>query len=116
LLRELVPKATRIAALVWEKSPTKQLFLEEVRPAARQMSMILILQEANTPEAIKSAFGVMQRERAHALIVPTSPFTTNNRKQIVELAGKHRLPTMFESGVSVDEGGLISYGPSDIEM
>ena len=75
-----------------------------------------ILQEANTPEAIKSAFGVMQRERAQALIVPTAPFINNNRKQILELAGKHRLPTMFEARVFVDEGGLMSYGPNRIEI
>ena len=116
LLRELVPKSTRIATLVWEKSLTKQLFLEEVRAAARQMGVTLILQEANTPEAIISAFGVMQRERAQALIVPTAPFIDNNRKQILELAGKHRLPTMFESRAFVDEGGLMSYGPNRIEM
>jgi len=116
LLRELVPKATRIATLVWDKSLTKQLFLEEVRAAARQMGITLILQEADTPEAIKKAFEVMQRERAQALIVPTAPFIANNRKQIVELAGKHRLPTMFESRALVDEGGLMSYGPSQIEL
>jgi putative ABC transport system substrate-binding protein len=58
----------------------------------------------------------MKRERAQALIVPTSPFITNNRKQILELAGKHRLPTMFETRAFVDEGGPMSYGPSNIEM
>jgi len=116
LLRELVPKSTRIATLVWGKSLTKQLFLEEVRAAARQMGITLILQEANTPEAIKSAFGVMQRERAQALIVPTAPFISNNRKLILELAEKHRLPAMFEMREIVDEGGLMSYGPSYIEM
>jgi putative ABC transport system substrate-binding protein len=116
LLRELVPKATRIATLVWEKSLTKRLFLEEVRPAARRMGITLIHQEANTPEALAGAFAVMQRERAQALIVPTAPFINNNRKQILELAAKHRLPTMFEARVMVDEGGLMSYGPSTIEM
>ena len=116
LLRELVPKSTRIATLVWEKSLTKQLFLEEVRAAARQMGITLIHQEVSTAEALAGAFDVMQRERAQALIVPTNPFITNNRKQILELAGKHRLPTMFEIRSFADEGGLMSYGPSSIEM
>ncbi len=116
LLRELVPKSTRIATLVWEKSLTKQLFLEEVRAAARRMGITLIHQEAGTTEALAGAFDVMHRERAQALIVPTAPFITNNRKQILELAGKHRLPTMFEARVFADEGGLMSYGPSSIEM
>ena len=116
LLREFVPKSTRVATLVWEKSLTKQLFLEEVRAAARRMGIILIHQEVNTTEALAGAFTVMQRERAQALIVPTAPFINNNRKQILELAGKHRLPTMFEARVFVDEGGLMSYGPNTIEM
>ena len=116
LLRELVPKSTRIATLVWEKSLTKQLFLEEVRAAARQMGITLIHQEVSTAEALAGAFDVMQRERAQALIVPTAPFITNNRKQILELAAKHRLPTMFEIRSFADEGGLMSYGPSSIEM
>ena len=116
LLRELVPKSTRIATLVWEKSLTKQLFLEEVRAAARQMGITLIHQEVSTAEALAGAFEVMQRERAQALIVPTNPFITNNRKQILELAAKHHLPTMFEIRSFADEGGLMSYGPSSIEM
>ena len=116
LLRELVPKSTRIATLVWEKSLTKQLFLEEVRAAARQMGITLIHQEVSTAEALAGAFDVMQRERAQALIVPTNPFITNNRKQILELAAKHRLPTMFEVRSLADEGGLMSYGPSSIKM
>ena len=116
LLRELVPKSTRIATLVWEKSLTKQLFLEEVRAAARQMGITLIHQEVSAAEALAGAFDVMQRERAQALIVPTNPFITNNRKQILELAAKHHLPTMFEVRSFADEGGLMSYGPSSIEM
>ena len=116
LLRELVPKATRIATLTWEKSLTHQLFLEEVRAAARRMGITLIHQEVNTTEALAGAFDVMQRERAQALIVPTAPFMTNNRKQILELARKHRLPTMFEAREFVNEGGLMFYGPSSIEM
>ena len=116
LLRELVPKATRIATLAWEKSLTRQLFLEEVRAAARRMGITLIHQEVNTTEALAGAFAFMQRERAQALLVPTAPFINNNRKLILELAGKHRLPTMFESRVFVDEGGLMSYGASSIDM
>ncbi len=116
LLRELVPKATRVATLVWEKSILKPMFLGEIRTAARQMGITLIHQEASTTETLAGAFGVMQREHAQALIVQSSPFVANNRKRIVELATQHRLPTMFESRGFVDEGGLMSYGPSIIEM
>ena len=116
LLRELVPKATRVATLVWRDAPLKPLFLAEIRTAARQMGITLIHQEASTTEALAGAFGVMQRERAQALIVSSSPFTTNNRKRIAELAVQYRLPSMFQTRNFVDEGGLMSYGPNVIEM
>jgi len=116
LLRDLVPKVTRVAALIWEPGRDKVFFLEEIRVAARKLGVTLVLQEVGTPEALTSAFGAMRRERAQALIVQTTPFARNNRKLIVELAAQHRLPTIFESRAFVDEGGLISYGPSLVEM
>jgi putative ABC transport system substrate-binding protein len=116
LLRELVPKVTRVAALIWEPGHDKVFFLEEIRVAARKLGVTLVLHEVGTPEALTSAFGAMRRERAQALIVQTTPFAGNNRKLIVELAAQHRLPTISESRAFVDEGGLISYGPSLVEM
>jgi putative tryptophan/tyrosine transport system substrate-binding protein len=116
LLGELVPKATRVAALVWENSPVKQSFVEEIRTTARQMGITLIPQEVSTTEALVGAFDAMQREHAQALIVQASPFATNNRKRIAELAAQQRLPTMFELRAFMDEGGFVSYGPDGIEL
>ena len=116
LLREVVPKATRIATLVWGKGPLKPLFLEQIRSAAQKMGITLVIQEVGTPEALAGAFEVMKRERAQALIVPSSPFHNNNRKQIVELAAKHRLPSIYQDRAFVDEGGLMSYGSSATDM
>jgi len=116
LLRELVPKVTRVAALVWEKSPLKAQFLEQIRAAARQIGITLLIQEVNAPEALAGAFGAMQRARAQGVIVQNTPFTGNNRKQIAELAAQHRLPTIFEGRNSVVDGGLMSYGASVTDM
>ena len=116
LLREFVPRATRLAILAWKDSPTEAEFLAQLREAARQMGVTLILQAVSTPEELAGAFGAMQRERAQGLIVQTTPFATNNLKRIVELAAQHRLPAMFEGRGAVDAGGLMSYGPSLTEM
>lgn len=110
LLHEIVPKSTRFAILVWKNSPTGAFFVKEIHTAARQMGIALSVQEANTPEEIDRAFGAMKRARAQALIVQVTPFFTNNRKRIAELALQHRLPSMFEAQDAVDSGGLISYG------
>ena len=116
LLRELVPKVARVATLVWDQSPLKAQFLEQIRIAARQMGITVLVQEVGTPEALESAFGAMRRERAQGVIVQTAPIFNTNRKRIAELAGQHRLPTMFEGRGSVDDGGLVSYGASLVDM
>ena len=115
LLRELVPKATRVATLTWDKI-LATLFLDEVRSAGKQMGITLINQQAGTSEELAGAFLAMQRGRAQGLIVQISPFTFEQRKRIIGLAMQARLPVMFESRESVDDGGLISYGPDLPEM
>lgn len=116
LLREVVPGATRVATLLWDKSIRTPVFLEQVRAATQKMGIKLVVQTVATTEALSGAFDAMQRERAQALIVPAGPFSNNNRKRIAELATQHRLPSMFDGGEFVDEGGLMSYGASSIEM
>ena len=113
LLREVLPKATRVAVLALKGgSGASELFLEKLQAAARQMGITLIVQKENEAAALGDAFAAMQRERAEALIVELTPFTGENRKRIVELAAQHRLPTLIETRGFVDLGGLMSYGPS----
>jgi putative ABC transport system substrate-binding protein len=57
----------------------------------------------------------MRRKRPDALFVITDPLTQLNRKQLVELATKNRLPAMYENAPYVDDGGLMAYGPSQAE-
>jgi len=116
LLRDVVPKATRVAILAWQDSPLKPLFLEQLGAAGAKMGIALVLQEVRTAEALAGAFDAMQRERAQAVVVQVSPFTNQHRKRIAELAIQRRLPAMFESRGSADVGELMSYGPSLPEM
>lgn len=116
LLRELLPKATRIAVLAWEQSPLKAQFLEQIRLAARQMGLTLVIQEAGAPEALAGAFATMQRMRAQGVLLQNTPFISNNRRRIAELALQYRLPSIFEGRSAVDDGGLMSYGTDVNEM
>jgi len=110
LLREAVPKAARIALLV-SNSVAGKLMVTEMRAAAKQMGFALVVQEhPATTDGLAAAFAAMQSERAQALIVQQGAFTTENRKQIADLARKMRLPSMFESRGPVDAGGFMSYG------
>ncbi len=116
LLREWLPKATRIAVLAWKAAPATPLYLEQLRSAAQLTGVTLVVQQENQPESLAGVFAGMQQERAQALMVQVSPFTYVHRKQIVELAAQHRLPAMFAAREFVDAGGLMSYGPSELEL
>jgi putative tryptophan/tyrosine transport system substrate-binding protein len=65
---------------------------------------------------LEGAFELARRERAAGLIVLPSPLTNSYRRQIVTLAAKSRLPTMYPLQEYVEEGGLIAYGPNIPEM
>jgi putative ABC transport system substrate-binding protein len=116
MLREAVPKAARVAVLVWKKSETRLLMIGQTREAAQKMGIVLVIQEPATADDLAGVFEVMQRERAQALIVPQNPFADEHRKQIADLARKHRLPAMFEARSAVDAGGLMSYGASNLAL
>jgi putative ABC transport system substrate-binding protein len=114
-LREIVPKTTRVAILGGRGGATR-LFLEQMRAAAEQTGVQLVLPEVGGAEDLAGAFTAMQRERAQALIVEVGPLTSDHRRRIVELAAQYRLPAMYEVRGFVESGGLMSYGPSIVEM
>jgi putative tryptophan/tyrosine transport system substrate-binding protein len=116
LARELVPKATRVAVLAYHGISATRLFLEEMRTAAQQMEVQLVVQEVQAADDLPGAFAAMQRERAQALVVQISPFSADNARRIVDLAAQYRLPAMYDVRSFVDAGGLVSYGPSLPEM
>ena len=87
------------------------MFLDQLQVAAKQTGVGLLVEHVNEADALPDAFASMRRQRAQALIVQSNPFSTDNRKRIVELAATQRLPTMFEVRAGVDAGALISYGP-----
>ncbi|MGH7886572.1 MAG: ABC transporter substrate-binding protein, partial [Candidatus Binatia bacterium] len=112
LLKESFPKRTRVAAL-W--SPIEReagLGLKETTEAAKVLSLRLHLVEINSADDIDRAFKAMTKARDSALVVILSPTVTLNSKRIVELALKHRLPGIYPSRQFVEEGGLMTYGPS----
>jgi putative tryptophan/tyrosine transport system substrate-binding protein len=111
-VRELLPKATRVAFL-WFGSSRKQLEVAEV--AARALGMQLQSLEVNTVEALPPAFEAAVKARAEAVMVATSAFTFGSRAQIAELALKHRLPSSYSLPANAVAGGLMAYGPNDSE-
>ena len=116
ILHEILPKAIRVASLVWEKSLTQAAFAEQTRAAAKKLGLTLFHQEVGTPDGIEAAFAAMKRQRAEALVVATSPFITSQFKLIANLAAAQRLPVIYNTGINVDAGGLMYYGATQSEM
>jgi len=116
LLKEAVPKITRLAVLWNPANPSNQALLKEVEEAAKTWGLQLQLIAVREPADLDRAFSAMTRERAGALLVFGDALFFVQRAQLVELAVKHRLPTMYNRAEYVRAGGLMAYAANDIEQ
>jgi len=110
LLHEVVPNAAVIALLVDQNVPDAVTRVPAVQEAARILGPQLVVLKIRTASDIDTAFATLVRERAGALVVGTGALLTNQRKQIIALAARHALPTIYPFREFTADGGLISYG------
>jgi putative ABC transport system substrate-binding protein len=112
LLKELVPKLSRLAFL-WNRNNASHLaYLDEWRAAVPKVDAQLLFIEVSRQEEFEPAFEKMVQERADALSVTADPFHLSHVAWIIDFVAKHRLPTMYVLKENVAAGGLMSYGPS----
>jgi ABC-type uncharacterized transport system substrate-binding protein len=118
-LRELLPTISRVAVL-WHpgafSEPTIREMLNEVAQAARTLGVQLQLVEVRSADEFDHAFTTMVGARAEALFQFPSTLLFNERRRIVDLAARHRLPAMFNAREFVQLGGLIAYGANLAEL
>ena len=115
LLRELIPKLSRLAVL-WHKNPASALAIPDFEAVARAARVTLQTLGVQHPEELAGVFASMTRERAEALIVAVSAQFFPERKRLADLAIQHRLPTMHAQAEYVEAGGLVSYAPKYSEL
>lgn len=117
LLRELVPRATRVAVLVNPANVTSaQLTLQEVNAAAQAMALQVQIFNASTSSEIDSAFAALVRWRPDAIFVGPDSYYNTRREQLSRLAARHAIPAAYSVRNYVEAGGLMSYGPDIAEM
>jgi len=113
LLSQAVPGVSRVAIL-WQPGVlgerTEQDLLKGAEVAARALGVRLQIVEARGPADFDRAFSEMTRARAGALTVLGSPMLNSERRRLVDLAAKNRLPAVYPWREFVDTGGLMSYG------
>ena len=115
LLKETIPKFTRVAVL-WDPlvSSTAQQWKENQLPA-RELGLQLYSMEISSVDKFESAFNEAIKAGSSALVVAGGPLASSNRKRIAELAIKHQLPSMHPDIRYASAGGLMSYGADRAE-
>jgi putative ABC transport system substrate-binding protein len=112
LLRDLIPRITRIATISDPSNPVTSGQEEDVSRAAQPLGIVTRFFGARNREELGPAFEMAAREKVEAVIVQNSAPTQANLRLTVELAAQHRLPAIYASKEFVDAGGLVTYGVS----
>ncbi len=117
LLKELVPRLSRVAFLAHGGDPAHRLFVKEAQDAGPRLGIQVQPVVVKGPEEFDNAFSAMTRERAGALVVqPLFMVALGHGPTIADLAVKHRLPTISDGTQFAEVGGLIFYGPDRVAL
>ena len=116
LLRETVPKLTRVAVFGTSTSPGNAQELREVEVAAGVLGVKLQYLDVLTGKDIEPAFRAATKGRAEAVLIMLGALGTSQRKEMAALGLQIRLPVIYESARSVEAGGLMAYGVSSLDL
>jgi putative ABC transport system substrate-binding protein len=111
LLKETVPRVSRVAVLASPEHPGQQRELNETQSTARTIGANLLYHQVRNTTDVKTAFDAITKKNVNTLLAFPDPVTNSHRKQIAEFAVTQRLPSVFGWGDYVEAGGLMSYGP-----
>jgi ABC-type uncharacterized transport system substrate-binding protein len=112
-LKEVVPTATRVAVLLGQANPVT---IQAIESAIRGLKITVEPHTATEPEHLEAALAAVRRSKVDALFVPPSGLAYQYRKKIVDFAASSRLPAVYPFSEAVEEGGLLSFGASQVGM
>jgi putative tryptophan/tyrosine transport system substrate-binding protein len=116
LLKEVLPKLSRVAVFGTSTNPGNVTALRETELAAAAFKVQLQFLDILDPKDIETAFRAAGRGRAEAVLVLNSPVSSSRRKEIAKLAVKSRLPAFYNRSEYIEDGGLMSYGVSFTDL
>jgi putative ABC transport system substrate-binding protein len=114
-LHELVPKATAIAVLLDPNVVETEVAAQGIERAARALGLQVVMVKAGSEGEFDAAFLKIAQSGAGALLVGGGAFFVTQRRRIVDFAARQALPSIYMTRDSVEVGGLMSYGPSQID-
>ena len=116
ILREVVPKLSRVADLGTSSGPGSAQQLREVEPAAKAFGVKLQYLDVLDSKDIATAFRAANKGRADAVLTLVTAIVVSQRAQVVELAAKNRLPVIYANNLFVEDGGLMFYGVNVLDL
>src|SRR6266481_5992412 len=116
LLKEFVPRASRIAVLINPTNPIHLLSRPKLPEIGRMLGVELVIVEASKPDQFETAFETAHTRGAEAIRVSGDPLTFTHSAKVVGLAARYRLPAMYLGRRYVQDGGLMSYAPNNADF
>jgi putative tryptophan/tyrosine transport system substrate-binding protein len=116
LLKEIVPKVSRVSVFGTSTNPGNANQLRETELASDALALTIQYLDVLVPKDIETAFRAATKERAEALLVLAGSVFNSHRTQIAKLAVKSRLPAIYINPTYVEDGGLVSYGASVTDL
>jgi putative tryptophan/tyrosine transport system substrate-binding protein len=110
LLRALVRDVTSIAALINPINPNSEPQLKDLQTAASTLGLSVVAVRASTDQEIEGVFPTLPQRQIRALLITADGFLISRQDQLVKLAARHAIPTMYPLRQYADAGGLMSYG------
>ena len=114
MLKEVVPRASRIAVLAY-RGEAMRSSIKETEVVAQSLRLQVQILEVKAPDEIDSALDAAKKQRADALVQIQAAFFNSHQQRIIERAAKNRLPAMFNNRTDAEAGGLMSYGYDAME-
>jgi len=116
ILKETVPKLSRVAFLWNPANPDQKSHFHEVQAGARLLNVALQSSEVRNREELERALTVLMRERPSALLMTADGVHQRLIDDILAFASKNRLPAMYQVKENVERGGLMSYGANAADL
>ena len=116
LLKEIIPKLSRVAVFRDLTNVTEGIGVDEIEPTARVLKIQTQRFELAKVEDFDSQFQAIMKWRPGGLMIGGGPLMNGHRKRIVEFAAKNKLPAMYNRDEFVEAGGLVSYATSFIDL
>jgi putative tryptophan/tyrosine transport system substrate-binding protein len=110
LLRQLLPSASRVGALINPNNPAGEIWIRDVMAAADAIGMQIDVVKARDGREIEGAFASLIQNRADALLAPGDSLFFTRRIQLATLASRHLMPSIYSLREHAEAGGLMSYG------